>query len=148
MTAQFKLAMFAFHIVWHLQLKSSPTSPRINRVHVLDTTASFTMLRVSPILATLLLASAATVSAEFKDFFFTSNATKYKCNGTGLVCKPPRICAYEPTIQMYYCCASGAIDAECWKLSPDCDGENESTPSGSQQSCSSGINAFCCLKTR
>ncbi|KAJ4987673.1 hypothetical protein SVAN01_06840 [Stagonosporopsis vannaccii] len=106
------------------------------------------MLRVSPILATILFACTRTVSADFDDFFFASNATRYVCPGIGFACEPPMICAHEAITDVYYCCIPGATDAVCWKGSASCDGGDERMPSGSQQSCSSGNNAFCCLKSR
>ena len=108
----------------------------------------FTMLRTLPALASTLLVCATLVSAEFDDFFFSSNATEYVCPGIGFACNPPMICSHESLTDQYYCCAPGATDAVCWKGSPSCDGGNDQTPSGSQQSCSSGENAFCCLKNR
>ncbi|KAF1927547.1 uncharacterized protein M421DRAFT_393067 [Didymella exigua CBS 183.55] len=106
------------------------------------------MLRTSPTLTAVLLACTRIVSADFDEFFFASNATEYVCPGIGFACTPPMICSHESVTDLYYCCAPGAIDAVCWKGSASCDGGDEKTPSGSQQSCSSGDNAFCCLKSR
>ncbi|KAF2628584.1 hypothetical protein BU25DRAFT_448019 [Macroventuria anomochaeta] len=106
------------------------------------------MLRTSPILIAVFLACASIVSADFDDFYFASNATQYICPGIGFGCIPPMICAHESVTDLYYCCMPGATDAVCWKGASACDGGSSKLPSGSQQSCSSGDNAFCCLKSR
>ncbi|KAF3046957.1 hypothetical protein E8E12_009453 [Didymella heteroderae] len=106
------------------------------------------MPRTSSTILTGLLTCASIVSADFDKFFFASNATEYVCPGIGFACIPPMICSHESVTDLYYCCAPGATDAVCWKGSASCDGGNKKTPSGGQQSCSSGDNAFCCLKSR
>lgn len=106
------------------------------------------MLGTSSLLTVVLLASTRTVSADFDKFFFASNATEYVCPGIGFACTPPMICSHESVTDLYYCCMPGATDGVCWKGSSSCDGEGGKSPSGSQQSCSSGDNAFCCLKSR
>ncbi|KZM18424.1 hypothetical protein ST47_g10436 [Ascochyta rabiei] len=110
--------------------------------------AVIVMLRISQILSSILLVCASVVTADFDQFYFSSNATNYVCPGIGFGCKPPMICAHESVTDQFYCCAPGATDAVCWKGSPACDGGSKQTPSGGQQSCSSGTNAFCCLKSR
>lgn len=106
------------------------------------------MLRTSSVFTSVFLACASIVSADFDQFYFSSNATDFVCPGLGFGCIPPMICARESVTNLYYCCEPGATDAVCWKGASDCDGGSKKTPSGSQQSCSSGSNAFCCLKTR
>ncbi|CAE7028090.1 hypothetical protein CFE70_004034 [Pyrenophora teres f. teres 0-1] len=101
--------------------------------------------------ACLLLLNALPVHAAFSDFYFAGNngssSTPRTCPGSSFVCKSPNVCAFDDRLTKWYCCDAGAADAVCWGPNVACDGGNKHTPSGSQQACSSGSNAFCCLKS-
>ena len=106
------------------------------------------MLSIPLLSLSLLLARLTPVRAGYNDFQFATNATEFRCEGTGFGCPPPSVCSHDLFTDQWYCCIPGASDAVCWKQSPSCDGGSDGVPSGSQQSCSSGKSAFCCLKDR
>ncbi|USP75419.1 uncharacterized protein yc1106_02693 [Curvularia clavata] len=99
----------------------------------------------------LVLLSLSTTSAGFSDFFFAGNGGNASeprtCPGSPWDCPPPNICAHDDKLDKYYCCIPGSQDAVCWAPSDGCDGADSTTPGGNQQSCGSGINTFCCLKS-
>ncbi|EDU47860.1 hypothetical protein PtrSN002B_011998 [Pyrenophora tritici-repentis] len=102
-------------------------------------------------IACLLFLSALPVHAAFSDFYFAGNngssSERRTCPGSSFACEPPNVCAYDDRLTKWYCCDAGAADAVCWGPNVACDGGDRRTPSGSQQVCSSGSNAFCCLKS-
>jgi hypothetical protein len=98
--------------------------------------------------AVLLARFSTPVRAGYDIFEFSANATDFLCEGTGFKCPPPSVCSHDVITDQWYCCIPGADDAVCWKQSPTCDGDDAKKPSGGQQACSGGENAFCCLKDR
>ncbi|KAH7401966.1 hypothetical protein DE146DRAFT_449972 [Phaeosphaeria sp. MPI-PUGE-AT-0046c] len=84
-----------------------------------------------------------TASAEYTQFQWP-NATSSQCPRMKYTCKPPAICAFAEPEKVWYCCVPGNKDEVCHTSAAGCDG-GSGKPSGAQQSCSSGVNAFCCL---
>ncbi|OAL45411.1 hypothetical protein IQ07DRAFT_225064 [Pyrenochaeta sp. DS3sAY3a] len=107
------------------------------------------MPRMRSLLAFGALARMALVAADFDSTFYATNSTKYYCNSKmGLSCPPPLVCSRDSLTKKTYCCRPGPVDSICWTaMDTKCDGGN-GEPSGSQIPCSSGNNAFCCLKNR
>lgn len=107
------------------------------------------MPRMRSLLAFGALAQIALVAADFDSTFYATNSTKYYCNSKmGLSCPPPLVCSRDSLTKKTYCCRPGPVDSICWTaMDTKCDGGN-GEPSGSQIPCSSGNNAFCCLKGR
>ncbi|OAL06735.1 hypothetical protein IQ06DRAFT_321925 [Phaeosphaeriaceae sp. SRC1lsM3a] len=89
------------------------------------------------------LLGASIASAEYTQFQWP-NATSQVCPRMKYGCKPPAICAYAEPEKVWYCCVPGNKDEVCHTSAAGCDG-GDKKPSGAQQPCSSGVNAFCCL---
>ncbi|KAF2829413.1 hypothetical protein CC86DRAFT_380123 [Ophiobolus disseminans] len=96
--------------------------------------------------ASLLIVWAHTATADLKGFFW-SNSSSRSC-GPDFVysCTAPEICVLSTPQSKHYCCMPGDKDGVCWTSAPRCDGGRTGEPGGAQISCSSGANAFCCLK--
>ncbi|RMZ71888.1 transmembrane alpha-helix domain-containing [Pyrenophora seminiperda CCB06] len=109
------------------------------------------MLRMMLPAACLLFLNALPVHAAFSQFYFAGNngssSNPRTCPGNPFGCEAPKVCAFDDRIAKWYCCDADGSDAVCWGPNVGCDGGNQHTPSGSQQVCSSGDNAFCCLKS-
>ncbi|KAF2438953.1 hypothetical protein P171DRAFT_476820 [Karstenula rhodostoma CBS 690.94] len=86
--------------------------------------------------------------AAYDKFHYTTEASNWLCPGMSWQCIAPSICAHDGLTDLYNCCDSDADDAVCWNNSTPCEGEDEKTPASNQIGCSSGSNAFCCLKGR
>ncbi|KAF2190433.1 hypothetical protein K469DRAFT_721292 [Zopfia rhizophila CBS 207.26] len=84
--------------------------------------------------------------ADYDKFFFTSEASNWRCPGLRFNCPAPWVCAYDGLLDKHYCCGTGSEDI-CWNGNTNCGGADK-TPSTNQIGCSSGQNAFCCLKDR
>lgn len=91
-------------------------------------------------------------SAAFDNyvFFFAGNngnsSAARRCGTMPFNCVPPSVCATDSLTKKQYCCVPGSKDEVCYVNSSSCGGGSSSQPSGSQLSCGSGANAFCCLK--
>jgi hypothetical protein len=104
---------------------------------------SIKMARGIASFVSILLIGASTVTAEYTQFFWP-NATNQLCPNMKYACKPPAICARSDPQKIWYCCVPGDKDEVCHTSAAGCDG-GSGKPSGAQQPCSSGVNAFCCL---
>jgi hypothetical protein len=101
----------------------------------------------SAILSTVLLLGTRAFAAYDK-FHYTTKASNWLCPGMSWQCITPSICAHDGLTNLYNCCDSDADDAVCWNNSTPCEGKEDNTPASNQIGCSSGANAFCCLKGR
>ncbi|KAK7192131.1 hypothetical protein PSPO01_01703 [Paraphaeosphaeria sporulosa] len=101
----------------------------------------------SAILSPALLLGAKAFAAYDK-FHYTTEASNWRCPGMSWSCIAPSICAHDGLTDLYNCCDTDAEDAVCWNNATPCEGEEEKTPASNQIGCSSGANAFCCLKGR
>jgi hypothetical protein len=117
------------------------------RVPNVTTTSACSNMTRSAILSTALLLGTRAFAAYDK-FHYTTEASNWLCPGMAWQCIAPSICAHDGLTDLYNCCDSDADDAVCWNNSTPCEGEEDNTPASNQIGCSSGANAFCCLKGR
>lgn len=103
------------------------------------------MIRSATLSTVLLLGTSA--FAAYDKFHYATEASNWLCPGMSWSCIAPSICAHDGLTDLYNCCDTDADDAVCWNNSTPCDGE-KNTPGSNQIGCSSGANAFCCLKGR
>ncbi|KAF2114025.1 hypothetical protein BDV96DRAFT_107262 [Lophiotrema nucula] len=81
--------------------------------------------------------------AAYSDFYFASQASKWKCNALTFDCIPPQACVRDGVLNKTYCCGSDSQDAVCSGFSTDCGSNNQ--PLTGQIGCDTGEDAFCCL---
>jgi hypothetical protein len=103
---------------------------------------------MAPVVASvlsILLLGVSRATADYTNFQWTNQSVP-NCPNSGGECKPPAICARNNPSGVWYCCVPGDKDEVCHTIAAGCDGGGKGIPSGAQQTCSSGNNAFCCLK--
>ncbi|KAH7115861.1 hypothetical protein B0J11DRAFT_112509 [Dendryphion nanum] len=100
------------------------------------------MVRFVLLSAALFCASG--VLAQYDQFVFSTNATRWKCpKGLAFDCIAPNVCTHETVLDKWYCCGpeQGSV---CWSGSTTCSGSEKNTPGTNQLGCGS----YCCLNSR